>query len=45
MGVERPPDGSGRPNQPSLGQAVERDWVDAEKLSCFCACVCQAELP
>ena len=45
MGVERPPDGSGRPNQPSLSQAVERDWVDAEKIGGFNACVCQAELP
>ena len=41
MGVERPPDGSGRPDQPTLGQAVERDWIDAEKLSRLCACVCQ----
>ena len=41
MGVEWPPDGSGRPNQPTLGQAVERDWIDAEKLSRLCACVCQ----
>ena len=41
MGVERPPDGSGRPNQPSLSQAVERDCIDAQKLSCLCACVCQ----
>ena len=41
MGVERPPDGSGRPNQPSLSQAVERDCIDAQKLSCLCARVCQ----
>ena len=41
MGVERPPDGSGRPNQPSLGQAIERDWIDAQKLSCLCARVRQ----
>jgi len=41
MGVERPPDGSGRPNQPSLGQAIERDWIDAQKLGCLCARVRQ----
>ena len=41
MGVKRPPDGSGRPNQPSLSQAVERDCIDAQKLSCLCACVRQ----
>ena len=41
MGVERPPDGSGRPNQSSLGQAIERDWVDAQKLGCLCACIRQ----
>ena len=41
MGVKRTPDGSGRPNQPSLSQAVERDCIDAQKLSCLCACVCQ----
>ena len=41
MGVERPPDGSGRPDQPTLGQAVERDWVDAEKIGSFGACIRQ----
>ena len=41
MGVERPPDGSGRPNQPSLGQTIKRDWVDAQKLGCLCACIRQ----
>ena len=41
MGVERPPDGSGRPNQPSLSQAVERDCIDAQKLGCLCACIRQ----
>ena len=41
MGVERPPDGSGRPNQTSLGQAIERDWIDAQKLSRLCARVRQ----
>ena len=44
MGVERPPDGPGRPDQPSLGQAVERDWIYAEKIGGFNACVCQADL-
>ena len=40
-GVQRSPDGSGRPDQTPLGQAVECDWVYAEKLSRLCACVCQ----
>ena len=44
MGVQRPPDGSGRPDQPTLGQAVECDWVYAEKIGGFDACVCQADL-
>ena len=41
MGVERPPDGPGRPDQPSLSQAIERDWIDAQKLSRLCARVRQ----
>ena len=41
MGIERPPNGSGGPNQASLGQAIERDWIDAQKLGCLCACVRQ----
>ena len=41
MGVERPPDGSGRPDQTSLGQTIKRDWVDAQKLGCLCACIRQ----
>ena len=41
MGVERPPDGSGRPDQASLGQAIKGDWIDAQKLSRLCARVRQ----
>ena len=41
MWVQRPPDGSGRPDQTSLGQAVEGDWIDAQKLGCLCACIRQ----
>ena len=35
MGVERPPDGSGRPDQTSLGQTIKGDWIDAQKLCRF----------
>ena len=41
MGVERPPYGSGWPDQASFCQTIKGDWVDAEKLGCLCACVCQ----
>ena len=41
MWVKRPSDGSGRPDQTSLGQAVERDWIDAQKIGCLCACIRQ----
>ena len=35
MWVERPPDGSGRPDQTSLGQTIKGDWIDAQKLGRF----------
>ena len=41
MGVERPPYGSGWPDQASFCQTIKGDWVDAQKLSRLCACVCQ----
>ena len=41
MGVERPPDGSGRPDQTSLGQTIKGDWIDAQKLSRLGACIRQ----
>ena len=41
MGVERPPDGSGRPDQASFCQTIKGDWIDAQKLSRLCARVRQ----